>query len=240
MRVEINELKDSNLEHTIEMDRLSNRLDRLERDDTSSVLSRNNESTNSIVELESERHDFQQENSHSDVESKPVLDLAVCGDSIVKWLDINDLNPGGRNEKICIRGAKIDKIREAVRGLNNRYEIRRLAIHGGCNQVPEDTPHQVSSDIIDLLSEIKIHMPKTDVYFSAILPKVDNFFTPGINEINALVCSACNVLGITFVQHQRFSRGGVMNESLYTLSDLIHLNRSGVRQLTYDIKSSLA
>ena len=82
-------------------------------------------------------------------------------------------------------------------------------------------------------------MPRTDIYFSAILPKVDNNFTPGINEINSLVFSACKALDIKFVQHQRFSRNGLMNESLYTLSDLIHLNRGGVRQLSYDIKTSL-
>ena len=149
------------------------------------------------------------------------------------------MNPGGINEKICLKGARIDKIRENVLSLHEEYTIKHLVIHGGCNLVPNQTPIQVAFEIIDLLGEAKTTMPNTEVYFSAILPKCHDLLSPGINEINYLVHSACTTLGVHFIQHNRFSSHGRMNESFYTLSDLIHLNRRGVRQLEYDIKSSL-
>ena len=173
-------------------------------------------------------------------ETKPVLDLALCGDSLVKWVDLTDFQTEGRAELLCLKGAKIDKIREAVFDLHDKYDVKQLIIHGGCNDVPNDSPLQVATNIIDLLCEAKHRMPTTKIYFSAILPKISSQITPGINEINSLVYFACNALSVTFIQHPRFSREGVMNETFYTLYDLIHMNRRGVRQFTFDIKKSLA
>ena len=171
---------------------------------------------------------------------KPEIDFALCGDSIIKWANTDIINPGGVNKKVCLPGAKIVEIRESILHLHEQYDVKQITIHGGSNLVPEETPMEVAFQIIDLLSEVKVLMPNSDVYFSAILPKCNDLFSPGINEINSLVYSACNALGIKFIQHSRFSSHGRMNESYYTLADLIHLNRRGVRQFVYDIKSSLA
>ena len=159
---------------------------------------------------------------------------------------MEELNPDGANKKICLRGAEIDRIRDAVLEINNDFDVKRLAIHGGSNSIPFNTPLQVAYDIINFLSEVKLLMPRTEVFFSAILPKsssafsYDNSYLPGINEINTLVYSACNTLGVKFIQHSRFSRDGIVNEALFTLSDYVHLNRRGVRQFSYDLKTSLA
>ena len=239
MPVEIVELNNINLDQSIEINRLSSRLDQLERGDASTII------TNETTVLDSEIPNNEESQLDTSISSntndtKPVIELALCGDSLTKWVDMSDLYPDGRKEKMCLKGAKIGKIRDAVIDLHNQYEVKQLIVHGGCNQIPHDSPLQVASDIIDFLIETKHHMPRTKLYFSAILPKVDNTFTPGINEINSLVLLACDALGVTFIQHPRFSREGVMNENLFTLSDYIHLNRRGVRQFVFDMKKALA
>ena len=42
------------------------------------------------------------------------IDLLVIGDSCVKHLDVNRLNPRGNNKLICKRGGKIRDIRDAL------------------------------------------------------------------------------------------------------------------------------
>ena len=178
--------------------------------------------------------------SSYDANSLPEIDFALCGDSVIKWIDIDSINPGGVNKKVCLPGARLDRIRESVLNLHSNYDIKRLAIHGGTNLIPDEAPIQVALQIIEFLGEVKSLMPTTELFFSAILPKINDSFSPGINEINYLVFNACKTLGIKFIQHSRFSRHGCIQVSLYTLADLIHLNRRGVQQLLYDIKSSLA
>ena len=240
MQLEVNELKEATLEQHLEINRLSSRLENLEQGYVTSIRT---DDSNFVGEsLADETHNNLDDES-VDIEPEPrkeVVDFALCGDSLIKWVPTEEIISAGNNKRVCLKGAKIKKIRQAVLNLHEEYDIKSLAIHGGSNSVPEDTPIQIAYEIIDFLSELKMLMPSTDIYFSAILPKIDDSFTPGMNEINQLVYSACAILGITFVQHRRFSNRGCMNDSLYTHSDLIHLNRRGVKQFTYDIKSSLA
>ena len=119
--------------------------------------------------------------------------------------------------------------------MSETYVIKNIYLHVGSNEIPEKSPYEVTEELASFLAEIKIYMPQTKVYLSAVLPKNHENYLLGINQINYILCSICNSLGMVFVQHSRFCRDGQIDWALYAY-DGIHLNRRGIAQLTADIK----
>ena len=170
------------------------------------------------------------------IEQKEALDFVCLGDSIVRWLDLDKIKPGSINKKFCLPGAQIEDIRDALLEINDNFEVRNLYLHVGSNEIPQKSPFEVAKELTNLLTEIKVFMPLTKVYVSTILPKIDSSYIDGINQLNFLLCSSCNILGFVLVQHQAFCNRGIINSNLFAY-DQIHLNRSGIAQLARDIKA---
>ena len=92
-------------------------------------------------------------------DQKPILDLVVCGDSIIRWIDLEKLNPNGNSKLVCLPGAHIRQVREAIIDLHNEFQISQLIVHVGCNLVPDSNPFAIGSELTSLLTEMKLHMP---------------------------------------------------------------------------------
>ena len=166
---------------------------------------------------------------------KEVLELLCLGDSIIKWMNIDAIKSNAHTKKVCLPGAKIVDIREALIDLADSYTIKNIYLHVGSNEIPAKSPYEVTEELASFLAEIGISMPSTKVYLSAVLPKIDENYLSGINQINYVLCSICNTIGMIFVQHPFFCWDGQIDWALYA-HDGIHLNRRGIAQLTADIK----
>ena len=162
------------------------------------------------------------------------IDLLVIGDSCVSHLDVNRMYRGKRNKLICIRGGMIDDIRNAIKKTYAHHSITNCVVHVGTNHTPTEEPNVVSAKIISLMKELRSNMPQTGLHFSAILPKYNSSWLPGIDTINKRVCMASRVLGYSFIQHKRFASEGDIN-SLLLSKDGIHPSYKGVAQLAMDI-----
>ena len=151
-------------------------------------------------------------------------------------LDVNRINPGSKNNKlVCKPGATIMDIRSSLKELEGQYEIKKLFLNIGSNEIPQNEPFEVARRLSSLLAEINVHMPFTNVYVSAVLPKLGPMYIPGINDVNYMVCNTCEMLDMVFVSHPAFCRRGIINFDLLA-GDSIHLNRRGIRQLENEIK----
>ena len=170
-----------------------------------------------------------------ETEQDQKIDLLLAGDSCIKHIDVNKINPGGNNRQECIRGGKINDIRNAIMEVNASCEVSHCVIHVGSNHIPEEPPHTVASKLISLLKEVRHNMPNTTVSFSAILPKYGPDFLPGINTINWLVFNSASEIGYAFIFHSNFASHGHINNFLIC-KDGVHPSFRGVAQLAWDIK----
>ena len=164
-----------------------------------------------------------------------MIDFACVGDSIVRWIDIDSINPGSHNKLVCRPGATIADIRNSLKEMEEDYTVKNLLVHVGCNEIPQVQPFEVARRLSSLLAEIKVYMPFTKVFVSGILPKLGPEFLPGINDVNFMLFNTCQMLGMSFIQHSAFCRRGEINFRLLA-GDGIHLNRGGIKQFELEIK----
>ena len=169
---------------------------------------------------------------------KQPLDFLLIGDSICKHINVDLVNPGGQNKLICRPGAKIPEIREALKSIKTQYAIDKVALHIATNHVPDESPREVAKKVIDFIDEIKINMPKSQLFVSLVLPKYNNSWLEGINCINQQIFDASLRMGFKVIQHPYFSNGGQISDTLLA-RDMIHLSRLGVKQFGVDLKHSL-
>ena len=172
-----------------------------------------------------------------DIESQDLsnIDLLVAGDSCVKHLDLELMNPGKTNRLICVPGGKAVDIRNRVKEICATNNVSHCVVHVGTNHTSSDEPIATAEKLVALLREIKTNMPQTSVYFSSILPKYDNEWLSSLNLINRRVYESSKKVNFSFIGHYDFATHGFINHRLLS-RDGIHPSYSGVAQMARDIK----
>ena len=128
---------------------------------------------------------------------KPIIDVVVAGDSIVKHVDVESELPN--SHLIRLPGAKGHAVHRAVNSLAETADIQQLVLHFGTNNIPMDfvqaskmcQPTAIAGDVINTLMNIQSQHPSTKLHFSALLPKVDRVFNQGIDIINFTIRDFC-------------------------------------------------
>ena len=174
---------------------------------------------------------------------RPIIDVVIAGDSIVKHVDIESIE--GNNRLICLPGARANRVMAAVRKLAKTADIKDLVLHYGTNNLPQQQLLTVCHEIRDSLHRAQHEMPNTNIHFSAILPKIDESANRGINFVNNYACDVTNDLEIGFVQHSSFCENGYLVRKLYSPSEWekgrpLHPSHEGARLLTNNFKLHLA
>ena len=171
-------------------------------------------------------------------------DLVFIGDSIIKHVKLNLVNPDKTNELCCIPGADISRIEQEIIKADEKYNMKKLALHVGSNEIPINDPEKVAHKLVNLIKATKKQMPDTELYFSAILPKISSSYNPGINYINQFLYNSSKTDNFTFVQHPQFSRNGIINFDNYARVEVqsnraIHLSKGGVARLACNIRYAI-
>ena len=103
----------------------------------------------------------------------------------------------------------------------------------GINHLPRDHPSDITTKKSKLLLYATKEFPNTPIYFSAILPKLNNTFFETINHVNSEIFELCSYYDqLRFIQHQKFAVNHEMNQLFW--KDMIHTSNSGVQQLARD------
>ena len=177
------------------------------------------------------------ESQRNEIEREKV-DLLIIGDSIVRHLNPELINPGKINKLLCLPGAQTSEVKRSLIEYSRKFDIDEIVIHTGCNSIPSNSPMDVADEIAFLLRDIESNLPNVRCHVSAILPKISKAWLPGINEINELLYDVCDVLNYNLIQHNMFANSGHINDELFA-RDTVHLSRRGVAQLGMDIKRSI-
>jgi hypothetical protein len=173
----------------------------------------------------------------------PIIDTLVAGDSIVKHIDVSVIE-GADNRLICCPGATAVKVLREVRDVAKSARIKNLVLHYGTNYIPQQSMSSIIREISDSLHRVQYELPDTSIHFSAILPKICNAANRGINIVNSCIRDLCRVLGIGFIQHEGFSREGVLQQKMYSPSEWkdgrpLHPSHKGAEALSINYKLHL-
>ena len=116
-----------------------------------------------------------------------------------------------------------------------------MIIHAGGNNINDHTirnPQFLSNAIITTLENIRRRMPRTQIYYSAILPRTTDSYLPMIFLINREIRKYCFSKGIYFISNHQFTRQRKfkiwtryeINATLIS-NDLTHPTPAGTRTL---------
>ena len=232
----LNQLSDQRYDDLEFAKRLSDKLIDLENKLANSEAKR--ETVREFVQFESDSSFDGTEDIENEKVIKEPLDMLIISDSIGRHLNVDLINPGGKNKLICRPGAMIEEIQNALINIESQYDIATLVIHVMTNHIPDEEPAEIAKEMLEFLDDIKLNMPNTNVFVSLVLPKINSFWLRGINCLNKKIFDAHSRYGFNVIQHPHFASTGHINEALLA-RDLIHLSRDGVKQLGVDIKRSL-
>ena len=164
-------------------------------------------------------------------------DLLIIGDSLVRGLDTEALNPGGDSTVACLPGARPDDLVEKFREMSKTNSYRRIIFHAGTNLIPKYSPTFVADKITSSLEMIRSLSPSSKLAFSALLPKEGPHLLAGINMVNYRVFRS----GLTghkntrygFVHHREYMQNkfGIIDGSLFA-KDNVHLSKKGTDAFT--------
>ena len=163
-------------------------------------------------------------------------DLLVIGDSILRDLDSNVVNPGGDTTVKCLPGARPEDVVDEFRRISETDSYKRIIVHVGSNLIPKFGTSYVSAKVVECLETMKKLSPRSKLAFSQILPKEGDHLVDGINRINHQVWQSglCGPVRTRFgtIPHGEFfcDRWGDVNHHLFT-GDGIHLNSQGKLEL---------
>ena len=171
--------------------------------------------------------------------TKQTVDFCLLGDSLIRHVQTDRVFDGCSSLE-CFPGANVKKIRDEF--LNLEYDAKNVVLVCGTNQIPHDSPETVVHDLLTLVHDIKFHAPKTKVYLSAILPKIDRSYLSGINAINQQLYDASDLVGFSFIQQPFFSKHGIMNFDLFAPSEKlkVHLSHKGIAQFGKNVKKYIS
>ena len=93
---------------------------------------------------------------------KPLRDLVILGDSMVKHVDVDKVNQGGCNEIFCHPGAHIDKIVTEAKHVHSKYHVEELLLCVGTNHITANNPEPpevLTEKLCKMIKEIRFNMP---------------------------------------------------------------------------------
>ena len=128
--------------------------------------------------------------------------------------------------------------------IENKFTAKNIILHAGTNDIPAEDPETVFSKLMHLVEDIKLRMPDSKLFVSAILPKISPAFNDGINHINFRLFEASQVMGFDFIQHNAFCQNSIFAENLYSRHELekgrpTHLSFKGVAVFATNLKAAL-
>ena len=176
---------------------------------------------------------------------KTTRDLLIIGDSLLRNLDTNNINPGGDTQVECIGGARPVDVVDKFRAMCKTEEFKRVVVHVGTNLIPKYSRAGVADKITECLELIRQLSPKSKVAFSRLLPKEGDHLLAGINEVNGLVRrggeSGHFRSRYATICHRDFFAGRTsrVNARLFK-KDGIHLSELGDRALECSLKRGLS
>ena len=172
------------------------------------------------------------------IHEKKEVDVCLIGDSIIRHVDLDRINPGKHNLKICKPGGTVENAHNDIKSAFHNNKIKRLIICTGTNLIPKQKPVFVLKELITLIEDVRFNMPDTQIFISSILPKHGTTYASGINYVNRKLNEASKFYNFDFIFNLQFQSEGKQNSTMFA-QDQLHLSKRGVAQLAMNFKYRL-
>ena len=134
-----------------------------------------------------------------------------------------------------MRGAKVENVKSKIIEMSKSYNIRKIVIHVGGNNIPNDDAATLTNKIIDMLESTRQVMPGTKIFYSAIIPRTHNNYLPAINEVNKNIRKFCAKNGFQMIPHYQFYTDASTINFKLLREDIIHPTHEGTNILARNI-----
>ena len=124
------------------------------------------------------------ESVDTDLTPKIEQDLLLIGDSLLRDLDANILNPGGDTTITCLPGARPRDVVKKFKQMTMTHRYKRVVVHVGSNLIPKFARDSCSSRITECMESIRELAPDSQIAYSSVLPKNGDHLLQGINQVN--------------------------------------------------------
>ena len=155
--------------------------------------------------------------------------VSMIGDSIIRHININKLC-SGICQKVCLPGARVDRVLSVVTELNKRYIFSRVVLHIGTNYIPEKSRRYIRHELIRCIDTLRDLMPEARVIVSDILPRTSDRFMSAINNINRWIREYCLDNQFGHMYNSYFGKSFQADRKCIC-NDGVHLNFFGLKQL---------
>ena len=109
-----------------------------------------------------------------------------------------------------------------------------MIIHVGGNEIQQEDPETITQNLINMLTHVRSIMPLTKIYFSNILPRLDESYIDRINYINNKVSDFGKENNIRPINHIAFCPNGI-DFSLLSRDLVIHPSFKGTSVFAKDL-----
>ena len=179
---------------------------------------------------------------------KEIVDLLLAGDSIIGHVEVNPLNPGGNNLKVCVRGGMIADLRKEIMYLLSKFTIMEILLQLGSNNTESECAAHIAFQLATLAEEIKKGSPETQVYIGDVLPRRinqnENTDFEIFRQIHRKLRGASKSGHFDLIVNYQFWRKDedkyVQNFKLFSRRDYVHLNFKGVELLSKNFAARLS
>ena len=169
-------------------------------------------------------------------------DLLIIGDSIVKSVDLEKLDPKKNSTLVCVHGGTPRDVANQFKEISTKKRFKRVIVHVGTNLIPKFSKNFVVDKINECMLEIRKHAsPTCKVAFSGILPKFNDGYLRDIDWINFNVWRSGSFgppsVQYGYVEHFSFfvGKNGKVDPKLLN-KDAIHLSSYGANIFTKSLK----
>lgn len=179
--------------------------------------------------------------SNDTEQEKQEHDLLIIGDSIIRHVDGNAVNPGGETTVECLPGARTDEVIDKFRELSKVNSYKKIVVHVGSNMIPKFTRQHTADKIVECLETVRKLSPNSKLAYSFILPKEGDHLLDGIDEVNYRVARSGSVgpprTRYGFVNHRNYFLDHGLVDCRLLNNDSIHPSGPGIRALERSLKS---
>ena len=110
-------------------------------------------------------------------------DHLVLGDSLLRNLNPEAINPGGDTTIECVPGARPDGLIDKFNEIGKTTSYKRIIVHAVTNIAPNFSRAIFAYKIIETLENVRKLSPHSKLAFSPVLPKEGDHIIDGINDV---------------------------------------------------------
>lgn len=156
--------------------------------------------------------------------------VTIIGDSMTKHINGRKLSKSQKVISKSFPGAVIEDLEHYIKP-TLKHKPDKIIIHAGTNNLRNDSPKQINSKLVKVISGIKTQQPSVNIAISSVIKRNDNpALNTKISEVNTLLKTYCEQNNLDYI-----SNDNIQKQCLNTGG--LHLNPRGIQALASNFRN---